>query len=217
MTVMENKASPITKPLVRVVDDDQDVRRSISSLLSTVGLESEVYASASEAVRSIDLDRPGCMVIDMRLPDRDGLDLLEELRAKGNDLPILIVTAYGDVSSAVRAMKAQAIDFIEKPFPGQRFISSVQKAVDRDLQRRQKMLGRRAIKEKLQTLSERERQVLDGIVAGLSSKMIAVDLGIKPKTVENYRASLMQKMDAENAAHLVALVYDTLRCNRERS
>lgn len=210
------KSNPDTQasdqaPCVNLIEDDADVRRSISSLLSTVGLETQAFDRSQDAVGQITNDRPGCLIIDMRLPDRDGLDLLQELRDKGVKMPAIIITAYADVPSAVRAMKLRVFDFLEKPFPEQQFIAAVQSAVEKDVARHKSHQERSGIDEKIDSLSVREKQVLRGIIAGLSSKMIAADLQISPKTVENYRANLMQKLDAENVAHLVTLVYDHFR------
>jgi len=200
-----------TKPLVSIVEDDTDVRRSIARLLQTIGLETEQFANASQALSAMRPDRPGCLIVDMRLPDRDGLDLIQDLRREGIKRPAIVITAYADVPAAVRALKLEVFDFFEKPFPDQQFLAAVQQAIDRDLEQFETDTHRMAMDAKIDALSQREQQVLRGIIAGSSSKMIAADLGISPKTVENYRASLMDKLDAENVAHLVTLVYDVLR------
>lgn len=194
-------------PLVRIIEDDSDVRRSMVRLLSTIGLQAQAFPSAKQALAEIDPNRPGCLIIDMRLPDRDGLDLLKELAEKQIKTPAIIVTAFADVPSVIRAMKLKAFDFIEKPFPEQQFLAAVQKAVDRDIARHDAERDRRTSLQRIELLSHREREVLEGIVAGKSSKMIAFDMGISPKTVENYRANLMDKLEAQNVAHLVTLVY----------
>lgn len=198
-------------PRVSIIEDDADVLRSIARLLDTVGLETKSFERAHNALGQITADRPGCLIVDMRLPDRDGLDLIEDLRARDIHTPALIITAYADVPSAVRAMKLRVFEFLEKPFPDQQFLAAVQKAVDQDIERFKRDAERRAQTRMIQRLSQRERDVLAGIVDGSSSKAIAADLGISPKTVENYRASLMDKLEAENVAHLVTLVYDYFR------
>lgn len=201
----------VKQPLISIVEDDADVRRSIARLLQTIGLETEQYATANQALTAMRIDRPGCLIVDMRLPDRDGLDLIEDLRRREINRPAIVITAYADVPAAVRALKLDVFDFFEKPFPDQQFLAAVQQVIDRDLEQFEADARRGAMNAKIDALSQREQQVLHGIVAGNSSKMIAADLGISPKTVENYRASLMDKLDAENVAHLVTLVYDVLR------
>lgn len=195
------------QPLVTIVDDDPDVRRSLARLLDTIPIQTEMYASASEVLDRYVHNRPGCMVIDMRLPDRDGLDLIKQLRSQGVNTPVLVITAFGNVDSAVRAMKLDALDFLEKPFKDQEFIASVQRAIDLDVSRLDQERSHQAIKQRFDSLSDRERDVLQGIVEGKSSKMIAVDLGLQQKTVDNYRLSLMRKIEAQNVAHLVGMVY----------
>lgn len=201
----------VDEPLVYLVEDDPDVRRSIGRLLDTVGLEIRAFGRAQDAIEAIDSVRPGCLIIDMRLPDRDGLDLLEDLRDADVSMPAIVITAYADVPSAIRAMKLKVFDFIEKPFPDQQFLAAVQKAVDHDQKHFAMQNQRRLLIEKIDELSEREREVLHGVVSGNSSKMIASELGISQKTVENYRASLMSKLEADNVAHLVTMVYEYYR------
>jgi len=198
-------------PRVGIIEDDADVRRSIARLLDTVGLETQSFERARDALGGLRGDRPGCLVVDMRLPDRDGLDLIADLRERDIHSPAVIITAYADVPSAVRAMKLGVFEFLEKPFRDQQFIAAVQKAVDQDIERFMRDAERRARARMVERLSQREREVLAGIVDGSSSKAIAADLGISPKTVENYRASLMDKLEAENVAHPVTLVYDYFR------
>lgn len=196
----------IPEPLVSIIEDDPDVSRSIIRLLATVGLASQAFNTGQDALESINTDRPGCLIADMRLPDRDGLDVIQDLREQGVTLPAIVITAYADVPSAVRAMKLGVADFLEKPFAEQQFIAAVQRSVDQHVKQFQAELQQSEIQAKLSTLSDRERQVLKGIIAGHSSKIIGGTLDISQKTVENYRASLMKKLDADNAAHLVSLV-----------
>lgn len=177
------------KPLVHIVDDDPDVRRSIGRLLETIGLETRTYSMAAESIDAITADRPGCLIIDMRLPDRDGLDLLQDLRDRGISTPAIVITAFADVPAAVRAMKLCVCDFLEKPFRDQQFLAAVQKAVGEHTKHFEDEQRRKAVFGKIEELSQREKQVLQGIVAGKSSKIIASDLVISSKTVENYRAT----------------------------
>ena len=203
-----NAGDKSAEPIVTVVEDEPTVSRSIIRLLETIGLKARSYANAQDAIEGIQSSDIGCLIMDMRLPDRDGLDLLEQLRAEGITMPAIVITAFGDIPAAVRAMKLGVHDFLEKPFREQPFISAVQKAVNEDITRSRVEQKQRATQKQINSLSERETQVLRGIIDGKSSKMIAADLGISQKTVENYRSSLMVKIEAQNAAHLVTRVYD---------
>lgn len=198
-------------PMITIVDDSGDVRRSVMRLLETIGIQSQSYENAQaliDSLEDIDPSVPGCLIIDLRLPDMDGLDMLETLRCKGVTKPAIIITAYGDVPSVVRAMKVKVSDFIEKPFSEQMFLAAVHKAIDKDKEISRSADEKREIHEKISRLSERERQVLKGILRTKSSKQIANHLNLSAKTVENYRASLMDKMEARNIAHLITLVFN---------
>jgi two-component system, LuxR family, response regulator FixJ len=190
-------------PIVHIVDDDAAVRQSLAFLLGSAGLAVRLYDSATAFLAGLPELKGGCLITDMRMPGMTGLELLHELRAKSCGLPAIVVTGHGDVPLAVEAMKAGAVDFIEKPFDQEAILSAVQAALDRagggdngDGQ---------AIKARLGTLSERERQVLDGLIAGHPNKTIAYDLGISPRTVEVYRANLMTKMAARSLSELIRM------------
>jgi two-component system response regulator FixJ len=190
-------------PIVHIVDDDAAVRQSLAFLLGSAGLAVRLYDSAAAFLAGLPELKGGCLITDMRMPGMTGLELLHELRAKSCGLPAIVVTGHGDVPLAVEAMKAGAVDFIEKPFDQEAILSAVQAALDRagggdngDGQ---------AIKARLGTLSERERQVLDGLIAGHPNKTIAYDLGISPRTVEVYRANLMTKMAARSLSELIRM------------
>jgi two-component system response regulator FixJ len=190
-------------PIVHIVDDDAAVRQSLAFLLGSAGLAVRLYDSATAFLAGLPGLKGGCLITDMRMPGMTGLELLHELRAKSCGLPAIVVTGHGDVPLAVEAMKAGAVDFIEKPFDQEAILSAVQAALDRagggdngDGQ---------AIKARLGTLSERERQVLDGLIAGHPNKTIAYDLGISPRTVEVYRANLMTKMAARSLSELIRM------------
>ena len=190
-------------PIVHIVDDDAAVRQSLAFLLGSAGLAVRLYDSAVAFLAGLPELKGGCLITDMRMPGMTGLELLHELRAKSCGLPAIVVTGHGDVPLAVEAMKAGAVDFIEKPFDQEAILSAVQAALDRagggdngDGQ---------AIKARLGTLSERERQVLDGLIAGHPNKTIAYDLGISPRTVEVYRANLMTKMAARSLSELIRM------------
>ena len=189
--------------VVHIVDDDEAVRQSLAFMLSTAGLPVRLYDSATAFLAALTGIQDGCLITDMRMPDMTGLELLRELRARAHGLPAIVITGHGDVPLAVEAMKAGAIDFIEKPFEEQAILDAVRTAL--------KHCGddgsgdRTAVAGKLALLSERERQVLDGLISGHPNKTIAHALGISPRTVEVYRANLMAKMQAKSLSELIRM------------
>ncbi|NNE44333.1 MAG: response regulator transcription factor [Gemmatimonadetes bacterium] len=196
--------SEIEKKTVVVVDDEESVRRSLTALLQSVGMDVCAFGGPEEVLKA-DLERPGCVVLDIRMPGMSGLEVFDRLRERFPRVPILFITGHGEVSLAVRAMKAGAMDFLEKPFSHQELVDRVQEALELEDRRERDEAGRRSIESRLSTLTGRERNVLELIIAGMSSKMIAAELGISIKTVEAHRTSTMQKMQAKNAADLVRL------------
>ncbi len=197
--------------IVYVVDDDVEVRRSLRWLLESVGMTVETFANAPEFLDAFDSARPSCLVLDMRMPEMSGLELQRELGVRGITIPIIIITAYGEVRDAVEAMKCGAVDFIEKPFSDQALLDQIHKALDRDIEDRHRHEFLDEVCAKIDELTPREREVMDLVVSGLSTKRIAEDLGISPKTVEAHRARIMQKMHAGSLADLVRLVVSA-RC-----
>jgi len=189
--------------VVHIVDDDEAVRQSLAFMLSSAGLAVRVYESASAFLAGLDTVQDGCLVTDIRMPDMTGIDLLRRIRAKSRSLPAIVITGHGDVPLAVEAMKAGAIDFIEKPFDEEAILNAVKTALERAEGAPDGDLA--AIAARLQTLSERERQVLEGLVAGHPNKVIAATLGISPRTVEVYRANLMTKMEAKSLSELIRM------------
>jgi len=189
--------------IVHIVDDDEAVRQSLAFLLGSAGLTVRLYDSASAFLAGLSAVKSGCLVTDMRMPDMTGIELLQQLRAKACRLPAIVITGHGDVPLAVEAMKAGAVDFIEKPFDQETILHAVQAALERGFEGE----GRDdpAVAARLATLSERERQVLEGLVAGHPNKTIAYDLGISPRTVEVYRANLMTKMGAHSLSELIRM------------
>jgi two-component system response regulator FixJ len=189
--------------IVHIVDDDEAVRQSLAFLLGSAGLTVRLYDSASAFLAGLSAVKSGCLVTDMRMPDMTGIELLQQLRAKACRLPAIVITGHGDVPLAVEAMKAGAVDFIEKPFDQETILHAVQAALERGFEGE----GREdpAVAARLATLSERERQVLEGLVAGHPNKTIAYDLGISPRTVEVYRANLMTKMGARSLSELIRM------------
>lgn len=200
---------------VCVIDDDEGVARSLRALLSSVGIDATTYASPEAFLQSANLSEVGCLVLDVRMPGMSGLDLYELLRSRGLHIPAVFITGHGDVRTAVRAVKAGAIDFIEKPFRDQELLDCVQKALARDVERRAGSDDSAVTEERVKTLTGREKEVLDLVVAGQSSKVIARQLNISPKTVEFHRARLMEKMHARSVLDLVRLML-TARPSAER-
>ena len=190
---------------VRVVDDDRAVRDSLKLLLHSVGLNAETYASAAEFLENDDPAIPGCVVLDVRMPGMSGLELQEFLVSRGSRLPIVFVTAHGDIPMAVQAVKAGAIDFIQKPFRDQELLDKIQQAIKEDARRRRESSEVAGILQRMDSLTPRERQVMDLVVGGHANKVIAIDLGISERTVEIHRARVMQKMEADSVPHLVQM------------
>jgi two-component system response regulator FixJ len=187
--------------IVHIVDDDEAVRQSLAFLLSSTGLAVRLYDSASAFLAGLASVKGGCLITDMRMPDMTGLELLHQLRAKACGLPAIVITGHGDVALAVEAMKAGAVDFIEKPFDQEAILTAVKAALERGGEGGDTA----AIVARLASLSERERQVLEGLIAGHPNKAIAYDLGISPRTVEVYRANLMTKMEARSLSELIRM------------
>jgi two-component system response regulator FixJ len=189
--------------IVHIVDDDEAVRESLAFLLGSAGLTVRLYDSASAFLAGLSAVKNGCLVTDVRMPDMTGIELLRQLRSRACNLPAIVITGHGDVPLAVEAMKAGAVDFIEKPFDEEAILNAVQSALDRGATEEDG--DNAAVAAKLATLSERERQVLEGLVAGHPNKTIAYDLGISPRTVEVYRANLMTKMGARSLSELIRM------------
>lgn len=191
--------------LVHVVDDDVAVRDSISFLLDTDGIASRTYDSAAALLaRSAQLE-PGCVVTDVRMPEINGLEMVRRLRERGVLLPVIVITGHADVPLAIEAMHAGVADFIEKPFDDEALLSSVRSALVIGAEVRDQVAQVSDIITRLDSLSARERQVLDGLVAGHANKVIAYDLDISPRTVEVYRANVMTKMQARSLSELVRM------------
>ncbi|MBX3499086.1 MAG: response regulator [Alphaproteobacteria bacterium] len=191
--------------IVHVIDDDVDVRQSLAFLLSTAGLAVRVHESAAAFLKALPDAEDGCIVTDIRMPEIDGLELQRRLRAQRVAMPVVVMTGHGDVALAVEAMKAGAVDFIEKPFDDEVLLSAIRTALAQRSTTRERSQQRTEIRARLDQLSERERQVLDGLVAGKPNKVIAYDLGISARTVEIYRANLMTKMQADSLSALVRM------------
>ena len=195
-----------TAPTVFVVDDDAAVRDALALLLRSVGLRAETYGSAADFLAAHDPGRPGCLLLDIRMPGMGGLDLQRELIAHGSIVPVISITGHGDVTMAVRALQDGAVDFVQKPFRDQDLLDRVQNAIELDAKSRADLARRTEILERMGTLTARESEVMERVVEGSPNKAIAYDLGISERTVEVHRARVMEKMQASSLPHLVRMV-----------
>jgi FixJ family two-component response regulator len=196
------------RPTIFVVDDDAAVRDALKMLLRSVGQAVETYGSGQEFLDTYSEDRPGCLVLDIRMPGMSGLELQQKLNEKHSILPIIFITGHGDVPMAVEAMQAGAVDFIQKPFRDQDLIDRINQALEKDAANRAALGERNDIRRRLETLTPREREVLDLVVHGKANKVIAGDLKLSQRTVEIHRARVMEKMQASSLAHLVRMVLE---------
>ncbi len=193
------------EPAVFVIDDDDAVRESIAFLLTTAGISVRPFESARAFLDALPEVNSGCIITDVRMPDISGIDLLRAVHERKPGLPVIVITGHGDVPLAVEAMKLGATDFLEKPFDDDLLIASVRSALSQEADSAKRTAEIAGINDKLNGLSNRERQVLEGLVAGKANKVIAFDLGISPRTVEIYRANVMAKMKAASLSDLVRM------------
>jgi len=209
---------PSDKAVVHVIDDDEAMRESLAFLLSAVGMEVRTYESALGFLDIAPNAEAGCVITDVRMPGLSGVDLLRRLRELKLGIPVIVITGHGDVPLAVEAMKIGALDFLEKPFDDEVLLASVRSALNQLNQDQKRQAERNEIERRLAALSNRERDVLEGLVSGHANKQIAYDLGISPRTIEIYRANLMTKMQAASLSDLVrmALIAGILGPESER-
>jgi len=206
---MESKkksAQKLQEPLVYVVDDNEGVIESTRWLIESVGYHVKCFKGAKQFLDEYNPEVPGCLVLDVRMPEVSGLELQETLVKKGNLIPIIFITAHGDVAVAVRAMKKGAMDFLTKPTNGQVLLEAINKAVRQDLQRRQSEEKSSEIMERMNSLSPREKEVMQLVVGGRLTKTIADRLGVSMRTVEMHRSNIMKKMKVNSQAELAWLV-----------
>lgn len=191
--------------IVYVIDDDEAVRHSLEFLLKTAGMEVRSFGLPEAFLKILPEAKSGCVITDLRMPGITGIELLRRVKESGIDMPVIVVTGHGDISLAVEAMKIGAIEFLEKPFDDDVLLQAVRGALQREADAAKHKAEISEIHKKLAALSNRERQVLEGLVAGRANKVIAFDLGISPRTVEIYRANLMTKMMANSLSDLVRM------------
>lgn len=195
-----------TEPMVHVIDDDEPARHSLEFLIDCAGLPVQAYGSAAEFLKAVPTMEHGCIVTDVRMPEMSGVELIGRLKALGVTDPIIVITGHADVPMAIEAMKQGVADFIEKPFSDDAILGAIRSALARLNDRDQAQAGRDNIVGRMATLSQREREVLDGLVEGHANKVIAYDLNISARTVEVYRANVMTKMQAGSLSELVRMV-----------
>ncbi len=195
-----------TTATIFIVDDDPAVQQSLRMLFRSVGYRTEVFNSAQQFLDAYDEQWIGCVVLDMRMPGMSGLELQQKLNDRQSILPIIFMTGHGDVPMAVEAMQGGAIDFIQKPFNDQDLIDRVSQAVAKDLHNREALNEKNEIRQRLNSLTPREHEILDMVVNGRANKVIADDLELSQRTVEIHRARVMEKMQATSLAHLVRMV-----------
>lgn len=192
-------------PIVFVVDDDAAARSSVENLLHSVGLRVEAFDSAARFLDRGPADAPSCLVLDVRLPRMSGIELQRDLTARGLTIPIIFITGHGDIPMSVEAMKAGAMEFLTKPFRGQVLLDAIHKAIERDRATRQEKARLAELRGRLDSLTPREREVMDGVIAGKLNKEIAAELGASERTIKIHRANLMRKMDADSLADLIRM------------
>ncbi|HXM66825.1 MAG TPA: response regulator transcription factor [Candidatus Acidoferrum sp.] len=193
------------EPIVFVIDDDPSVRRAIRRLIGSVGLQVELFGSAKEFLHSRRPDAPSCLVLDIRLPGISGLDFQRELAVANVHIPIIFITAHGDIPMTVRAMKAGAVEFLTKPFHDQDLLDAINVALERDHAKRKQEAEIAILRQRWESLTPREREVLPLVVSGLLNKQIAGEIGTSETTVKVHRGQLMRKMGADSLAELVRL------------
>ncbi len=192
-------------PTVFIVDDDAAIRFAMQALMDSVNLSHEIFASADEFLEKVGDQRPGCLVLDIRMPGLGGLELQEELIKRESTLPIIFITGHGDVPMAVEAMQKGAVDFIQKPFRDQELLDRIREALATDEERRESRKHHAEVSSRLERLTNREREVFDLVVTGKPNKVIAYELGVSQRTVEIHRARVMEKMQARSLADLVKM------------
>ena len=194
------------EPTVYVVDDDENVRKSLAHLIDAVGFNVKIFSSAHEFLDFYDSTKPGCLVLDIRMPEMSGLGLQEKLAECRDILPIIFINGHGDVTTATEDFKGGAVDFIEKPFSDQKLLDSINKAIETSLKNHSNQVKLADIQERMDALTPREHEIIEGIVDGETNEMIALELARSPKTVDFHRCNIMEKMGVNNAVQLARMV-----------
>jgi two-component system, LuxR family, response regulator FixJ len=198
--------------IVHVVDDDEATGEVVRLLLKTVGLQAATYTLPSRFIQAFDPSQPGCVVLDLRMPELSGIETLTWLRTRARSVPVIFISGYGDLATVTRVMKLGAVEFIEKPFNKELLIEAIQHWVRSDIAAYQTWRQHKLTLDRLQTLSSRERQVLECVLKGMSNKETARHLGVSPKAIEIYRGNLMRKMGSDNVVELVTRISGCLKC-----
>jgi two-component system response regulator FixJ len=193
------------KPIVYIVDDDDGMRRALTILMTTVGYQPVAFSRPSEFLAKYDSNQASCLVLDVRMPEMSGLEVQQQLNRSGSMLPVILVTGHGDIPMAVQAMKDGAFDFLQKPFRDQDLIDRINAALKQDAQNRESVDRLADLRQRAESLTPREREVMGHVVDGKANKVIAIDLGLSERTVEIHRANVMEKMGARSVAHLVKM------------
>ena len=193
------------KPTIYIVDDDDGMRRALTVLMTTVGYQPVAFSRPAEFLAKYDPNQPSVLVLDVRMPEMSGLEVQQQLNRSGSLLPVILITGHGDIPMAVQAMKDGAFDFLQKPFRDQELIDRINAALKQDAQNRESVDRLADLRQRAQSLTPREREVMAHVVDGKANKVIAIDLGLSERTVEIHRANVMEKMAARSVAHLVKM------------
>ena len=193
------------KPTIYIVDDDDGMRRALTALMTTVGYHAVPFAKPTDFLAKHDPRQPGCLVLDVRMPEMSGLEVQQQLNRSGSLIPVILITGHGDIPMAVQAMKDGAFDFLQKPFRDQELLDRINAALKQDAENRAAVERLADVKARAESLTPREREVMALVVDGRANKVIAIDLGLSERTVEIHRANVMEKMGARSVAHLVKM------------